>query len=257
MDLFIGSELDLFKVIFREDKVNIDIYIFYMYMFLYIQRYDSKRILYVLEMFKFMLQICFRLLVIVLVTISISFVRIRYLAKIQIFFVRYRKFIFGKNFFGEFLSEVLFSYRSNMFIEVMILICLYFIRSYFFNLMMSKLLVEELNCNKEVYILVIEVLTCFFSELIVIMKDSGKSLMSYIKDLLSRCKFQKVVFYSCLVFVYNFRVKDLCQSLFNIIEVIILFNEENLDSFFNEIFQIKLFNLMLVMIMLEYNVQKI
>lgn len=257
MDSPTGSELDLSKATLREDKVNTDIHTLHMHMLLYTQRYDSKRTLYALEMLKSMLQTCPRLLVTALVTTSISSVRTRHLAKIQTLLARHRKSIFGKNFFGELPSEVLSSYRSNMFIEVMISICLYFIRSYFPNLMMSKLSVEELNGNKEVHILATEVLTCLLSELIAIMKDSGKSLMSYIKDLLSRCKLQKAVLYSCLASVYNSRVKDPCQSSSNITEAIILFNEENLDPSSNETFQIKLLNLMLVMIMLEHNVQKI
>lgn len=256
MDSPTGSELDLSKATLREDKVNTDIHTLHMHMLLYTQRYDSKRTLYALEMLKSMLQTCPRLLVTALVTTSISSVRTRQLAKIQTLLARHRKSIFGKNFFGELPSEVLSSYRSNMFIEVMISICLYFIRSYFPNLMMSKLSVEELNCNKEVHILATEVLTCLLSELIAIMKDSGKSLMSYIKDLLSRCKLQKAVLYSCLASVYNSRVKDPGQSLSNITEAIILFNEENLDPSSNETFQIKLLNLMLVMIMLEHNIQK-
>lgn len=257
MDSPTGSELDLSKATLREDKVNTDIHTLHMHMLLYTQRYDSKRTLYALEMLKSMLQTCPRLLVTALVTTSISSVRTRHLAKIQTLLARHRKSIFGKNFFGELPSEVLSSYRSNMFIEVMISICLYFIRSYFPNLMMSKLSVEELNCNKEVHILATEVLTCLLSELIAIMKDSGKSLMSYIKDLLSRCKLQKAVLYSCLASVYNSRVKDPGQSSSNITEAIILFNEENLDPSSNETFQINLLNLMLVMIMLEHNVQKI
>lgn len=257
MDSPTGSELDLSKATLREDKVNTDIHTLHMHMLLYTQRYDSKRTLYALEMLKSMLQTCPRLLVTALVTTSISSVRTRQLAKIQTLLARHKKSIFGKNFFGELPSEVLSSYRSNMFIEVMISICLYFIRSYFPNLMMSKLSVEELNCNKEVHILATEVLTCLLSELIAIMKDSGKSLMSYIKDLLSRCKLQKAVLYSCLASVYNSRVKDPGQSLSNITEAIILFNEENLDPSSNETFQIKLLNLMLVMIMLEHNIQKI
>lgn len=257
MDSPTGSELDLSKATLREDKVNTDIHTLHMHMLLYTQRYDSKRTLYALEMLKSLLQTCPRLLVTALVTTSISSVRTRQLAKIQTLLARHRKSIFGKNFFGELPSEVLSSYRSNMFIEVMISICLYFIRSYFPNLMMSKLSVEELNCNKEVHILATEVLTCLLSELIAIMKDSGKSLMSYIKDLLSRCKLQKAVLYSCLASVYNSRVKDPGQSLSNITEAIILFNEENLDPSSNETFQIKLLNLMLVMIMLEHNIQKI
>ena len=257
MDSPTGSELDLSKTNPREDRANTDIHTLHMHMLLYTQRYDSKRTLYALEMLKSMLGTCPRLLVTTLVTTSISSVRTRQLAKIQTLLARHRKSIFGKNFFGELPSEVLSSYRSNMFIEIMISICLYFIRSYFPNLMMSKLSVEELNCNKEVHIVATEVLTCLLSELIAIMKESGKSLMSYIKDLLSRCKLQKAVLYSCLSSVYNSRKKDPSETSSNITEAIILFNEENLDPSSNETFQIKLLNLMLVMIMLEHNVQKI
>ncbi|XP_062580439.1 protein dopey-1-like isoform X4 [Saccostrea cucullata] len=251
-----GSELDMSKATQREDRVNTDIHTLHMHMLLYTQKYDGKRTLYALEMLKSMLAACPRLIVTALVTTSISSVRTRQLAKLQTLLARHRKSIFGKNFFGDLPSEVLSSYRSNMFIEIMISVCLYFIRSYFPNLMMSKLSTEELNCNKEVQIVATEVLSCLLSELITIMKESGKSLMSYIKDLLGRCKLQKAILYSCLASVYNCRKKSAGGSSSNITEAIIQFNEENLDPSSNETFQIKLLSLLLVMIMLEHNAQK-
>lgn len=257
MDSPTGSELDLSKANPREDSVNTDIHTLHMHMLLYTQKYDSKRTLYALEMLKSILVTCPRLVVTTMVTTSISSVRTRQLAKLQTLLARHRKSIFGKNFFGELPAEVLSSYRSNMFIEIMISICLYFIRSYFPNLLMSKLSTEELNCNKEVHILATEVLTHLLSELIAIMKESGRSLMSYIKDLLSRCKLQKAVLYCCLSSVYNSRKKDSRENSSNITEAIIHFNEEKLDPSSNETFQVKLLNLLLVMIMLEHNVQKI
>ena len=72
---------------------------------------------------------------------------------------RHRKSVFGKNFFGELPAEVLSSYRSNMFLEVLISLCLYCMRGYFPNLMMSRLTDDELLGNNLVHIQAAEVCT--------------------------------------------------------------------------------------------------
>ena len=68
----------------------------------------------------------------------------------MVFLGRHRKSVFGKNFFGELPPEVMSSYRSNMFVEIVISLCLYFVRGYYPNLMMHKLTKEELLGNKMV-----------------------------------------------------------------------------------------------------------
>ncbi|XP_060070918.1 protein dopey-1-like [Ylistrum balloti] len=230
----------------------------HMHMLLYTQKYDHKRTLYALTTLRSMLVTCPRLVVTALVTTSISATRTPQLAKLQLLLARHRKSVFGKNFFGDLPPEVMSSYRSNMYIEVIITVCLFFVRSYFPNLMISKLSHGELLGNKEVHILATEVLTLLMSELIVIMKESGKSFVSYIKDLLVRCKVQKALLHCCLASVYNFRKKDkIVAASSKITEAIIRFNDENLDLSVNETFQIRLLNLMLVLIMLEGNIEKV
>lgn len=261
MDSPTGSELDLTKQGPSHngmDKNVQDVHPLHMHMLLYTQKYDYKRTLYALTTLKSMLVTCPRLVVTAMVTTSISATRTPQLVKLQLLLARHRKSVFGKNFFGDLPPEVMSSYRSNMYIEVIISICLYFVRSYYPNLMMSKLSQNELLGNKEVHILATEVLTLLMSELIVIMKDSGKSFVSYIKDLLVRCKLQKALLHCCLASIYNFRKKDRSTAApSKITEAIIGFNEENLDPSANETFQIRLLNLMLVLIMLEGNIDKV
>ncbi|XP_021360674.1 protein dopey-1-like isoform X2 [Mizuhopecten yessoensis] len=254
------SEVDLATsqpTVSGRDRNFSDVHPLHMHMLLYTQKYDHKRTLYALTTLKSMLVTCPRLVVTALVTTSISATRTSQLAKLQLLLARHRKSVFGKNFFGDLPPEVMSSYRSNMYIEVIISVCLYFVRSYFPNLMISKLSNGELLGNKEVHILATEILTLLMSELIVIMKESGKSFVSYIKDLLVRCKLQKALLHCCLASVYNLRKKDKNVAVTSkITEVIIRFNEENLDLSVNETFQIRLLNLMLVLIMLEGSIDK-
>ena len=255
-----ASELDLSlgqaKSDAMDDRTNI--HPLHMHLLLYTQKYDYYRTLYALSTLKSMLEVCPRLFVSSLVTTSISALRTPQLAKLQLLLARHRKSVFGKNFFGEIPPEVMSNYRSSMFIEILISVCLYFIRGYYPNLMMSKMNPEELLGNKQVHIMATETLTLMMSEVIVIMRDSGRNFVSYISDLLSRCKVQKALLHCVLATIYNCRKrkdKDLISS--KITEAIIAFNEENLVPSANETFQVQLLNLLLSMIILEEQIVKI
>ena len=255
-----ASELDLslgqVKQEATDDRTNI--HPLHMHLLLYTQKYDYYRTLYALSTLKSMLEACPRLLVSSLVTTSISALRTPQLAKLQLLLARHRKSVFGKNFFGEIPPEVMSNYRSSMIIEILISVCLYFIRGYYPNLMMSKMNPDELLGNKQVHSMATETLTLMMSEIIVIMKDSGRNFVSYISDLLSRCKVQKTLLHCVLATIFNCRKrkdKDLTSS--KITEAIIAFNEENLMPSANETFQIQLLNLLLSMIILEDQIVKI
>ncbi|CAL1528923.1 unnamed protein product [Lymnaea stagnalis] len=233
-----------------------DIHELHMHMLLYAQQYDYRRTLYALSTLRAMLHNCPRLVVTAMATTSISAVRPPHLAKLQSLLGRHRKSVFGKNFFGDLPLEVMASYRSNMFVEIVISLCLYFVRGYYPNLMMSKLTDEELLGNKMVHILGVEILTLMVSELLSIMKESGKNFVSYISDLLFRCKLQKSLLHCLLASVYNQGRNAPSQGnskpeAIKLTEMIIDFNENSLDPSVNDTFQMKLLQLMLVTIMLE------
>ena len=254
------SEIDLTGGLVKQDETDdrTNIHALHMHLLLYTQKYDYYRTMYALSTLKSMLAACPRLLVTSLVTTNISALRTPQLAKLQLLLARHRKSVFGKNFFGEIPPEVMSNYRSSMFIEILISVCLYFIRGYYPNLMMSKMNQEELLGNKQVHIMATETLTLMMMEIIVIMRDSGRNFVSYISDLLSRCKVQKALLHCVLATIFNNRKrKDRDTSASKITEAIIAFNEENLVASANETFQIQLLNLLLSMIILEDQIFKI
>lgn len=58
-----------------------------------------------------------------------------------------------------------------------------------------------------------ELLMLICSELIYIVRDSGKGFACYIADLLSRCKLQKVVLHCVLSSVYNMKTTVKSQEV--------------------------------------------
>ena len=64
---------------------------------------------------------------------------------------RHRKSVFGRNFHGDVANtEFMAAYRSSMYLEVLISVCLYFARSYYPNLGQTKLNQEEISGNRQV-----------------------------------------------------------------------------------------------------------
>ena len=255
MDNDTGSETDSIRNSMKEDIPGV--HPLHTHLLLYTQKYDAKRTLYALSSLKAILETSPRLVVCGLASSSISSTQTPHLVELQTLLARHRRSVFGKNFFSELPGDAVISFRSSMYVEVLISICLYYIRSYYPNLMMSKLSEEELNGNKEVQILSSEILTLFLTELINVAQDSGKGFATYINDLLSRCKVQKAILHCVLASVYNARKKETQnENSNNITEAIISFNEENMDTNTNETFQIKLLKLLLVIIVLEEKVKK-
>ncbi|KAL5009879.1 hypothetical protein ScPMuIL_012184 [Solemya velum] len=250
------SEVDIGRPI-RMDSFSADIHSLHMHVLLYTQKYDCQRTLYSLSTLQAMLSACPRLIVTAMVTTSISSFRTPQLAKLQSMLARHRKSVFGKNFFGELPPDSISGYRSSMFIEIIISVALYFIRSYYPDFMLSEMSPEELHGNKEVHIVSTEVLTLLMSELVTLIKQSGKNFMSYIKDLLIRCKMQKAILHCAAASVHNVRCQNEEEKANKMAESVICFKEESLDNSLNETFQIKLLNLLLVLIMLEHECQKV
>jgi hypothetical protein len=234
------------------ERDTTNIHSLHMHMLLYTQKYDFERTLYVLSTVKAMLTACPRLMVTALVTTNISTLKAPQLAKLQLLLARHRKSVFGKSFYGEIPADVMSTYRSSMFIEVLISVCLFFVRGYYPNLMVSKLTCDELLGNKQVHILATETLTSLLSQVVIIMKDSGKNFASYMSDLFQRCKVQKALLHCLLAVIYNSRQRqDTEQNVAKFTEDIVQFNEENLLPAVNETFLVKLLELLSVMISLE------
>ncbi|XP_012276640.1 protein dopey-1 homolog isoform X2 [Orussus abietinus] len=177
---------------------------------------------------------------------------------------RHRKSVFGRSFFGDVAStEFITAYRSSMYLEVLISVCLYFARSYYPNLGQMRLTKEEISGNRQVQLASCELLTLIFSELIAIVRDSGKGFSCYIVDLLAKCKVQKVTLHCLLSTVLNMKtVQREGHDVFTFTEEIVSFNDpvpegdtnkcKYRSSDHTEALQIQLLRLLLALIMLEH-----
>ena len=86
------------------------------------------------------------------------------------------------------------------YIEILLSVCLYYIRSDFHErLQVNSVIIEG---NFLVQTLSAEVLTKISSLLLEIAKDSGKGFANYISDLMSRCKIQRIGLHCLLSTVY-------------------------------------------------------
>jgi hypothetical protein len=249
------SEIDESSDTEREETPSI--HPLHTHILLYGQKFDAQRTLYALSCLKTLLTATPRLATCAIATTNVSSTQTLHAAQVQQLILRHRRSVFGKSFFSDFPSEALSTFRSTMFIEVLLSLCLYYIRSYYPNLMMSKLTESELNGNKEVQVLSAEVLTLLLQELVNIGKDSGRGFATYIHDLLAKCKVQKTLLHCVLSSVFNARKKTMSPNENNFTEAVISFNEENMDGDTNDTFQVKLLKLLLVIVHLEDQLMKV
>lgn len=119
------------------------------HMLLYCGVYDSTRTLYSLSTLRNEIQTNARIFLCSAATTGVtSSVKSNVLLNLL---GRHRKSVFGRNFHGEIAStEFISMYRSSMYLEVLISICLYFARSYYPNLGQMRLTQEEISGNRQV-----------------------------------------------------------------------------------------------------------
>ncbi|GFS63491.1 protein dopey-1 [Nephila pilipes] len=232
------------------------------YILLYCQVYDSQKTLYALYSLKAIILTNPRIALCSMSTTNISNSLSLRGQKLQVLLARHRKSVFGNNFHGELTAEATTMYRSNTYVEVIVAACLYHIRSHYPNLPHVKLTDEEVIGNRNVRLLCMEVLTLVFSELVGIVKDSGKSFASYLSDLLHRTKVQKTLLHCLAASVYDSQPKSFNEGEKNstFTETIVEFNEKPLRiglnnkspaNDFQDTFQVHLLRLMATLIVLE------
>ncbi|XP_067010621.2 protein dopey-1 homolog [Anabrus simplex] len=263
---------------FRKKKgsssTGVGVHQLHSHMLLYCGVYDSNRTLYALRTLRNVLLTNARMFLCSAATTGIA--NIARSSALLTLLTRHRKSVFGRNFHGEVTltgsSEYGSAYRSSMYLEVLITVCLYFARSYYPNLGQMRLTHEEIAGNRQVQLASSELLMLICSELIFIVRDSGKGFACYIADLLSRCKVQKVVLHCILSSVYNMSTTTSDQKLVlsghqrTFTEEIVRFNDpvaehgevpercRHRGSEHSEGFQVQLLRLLLALIMLEHQV---
>ena len=240
-----------------EDKMessttSIMVHPLHSHLLLYCSPVDSRAVLHTLQALQDILSVHPRLSVSSLATTSLSSPSLPRSPELVKLLARHRQSVFGKGFSSSLPTESTSSYRSSMLLEVVLSICLYYIRSYYPSL--PGLSQEEVLGNREIQLAGVITLTKVFRELVVIVKENGKAFALYMLDLLSRCKVQKVVLHSLLAGVHNLANIDVGEGGFT--EELLKFNDAELEETENissntEAFQVELLKLVMSIVMLE------
>lgn len=145
-------------------------------------------------------------------------------------------------------------YRSCMYLEAIVTICLYYSRSYFPKEMDSETnqipTLDDIKGNCKIQLASIELLTMLFTEMIAIVKEMGKNFANYVADLMGKCKVQKIILHCLISSVHSFNVKN--GTTYS--EQIIAFNDPGPEKLHAESIQLQLLRLMLTVVKLEYEV---
>lgn len=180
---------------------HFNIHPLYQHVLLYLQLYDSSRTLYALSAIKAILKTCPTVFVSAISTTSVNNAYTPQLSLLQNLLARHRISVMGRDFYSNIPLDSNHSFRSSMYIEILISLCLYFMRSHYpAHIKVSQ---QDLVGNRNMQMLSIEILTLLFTELAKVIESSAKGFASFISDLLSKCKVQKVILHCLLSSIFS------------------------------------------------------
>lgn len=174
----------------------------YQHVLLYLQLYDSSRALHALSAIVAMLRAAPSGFVSAISTTSINNTYTPQLSLLQNLLARHRVSVMGKDFYSPIPQDShSHTFRSAMYLEIIISLCLYFLRSYYSAHVSAS--PQDLAGNRAMQLTSVEVLTLLFSELVKVTGGSAKGFASFISDVLSKCKVQKVVLHCLLSSIFS------------------------------------------------------
>ncbi|XP_071956743.1 protein DOP1A-like isoform X2 [Antedon mediterranea] len=215
---------------------------------LYVQVFDAQRSLYVLSLLKSVLTTNPRPFVCAMSSTSLSSANTTQLIRLQHLLARHKASILGRDFFSEIPQDSISSFRSSTYLDIVLSVCVYFIRSYYPK--DSKATDFDVTGNRDVQIASMDILRRILNELVEVVKVNGRGFATFISDLLQRCKVQKAVSYGLLASVFNSRKQYKKTDAWRDSQLIKELN--NRDSQGGaQAFQSQLLRLILVIIILE------
>ncbi|XP_058503441.1 protein dopey-1 isoform X1 [Solea solea] len=174
----------------------------YQHVLLYLQLYDSSRALHALSAIAAMLKAAPSGFVSAISTTSINNTYTPQLSLLQNLLARHRISVMGKDFYCSIPQDShSHSFRSAMYLEIIISLCLYYLRSYYSAHLASG--PQDLAGNRAMQLTSVEVLAVLFSELGKVTGGSAKGFASFISDVLFKCKVQKVVLHCLLSSIFS------------------------------------------------------
>ncbi|XP_025836860.1 protein dopey-1 homolog isoform X2 [Agrilus planipennis] len=243
-------DFDLKPKIVEPAGKNLVVFPIHKHLCLYYEPFETSLVIYALNTLKNSLLSNPQLFIQCLATTGLKTLKIDLLNLLA----RHRKSLFGLGFSGDVPQEHLNFYRGYMFLDVLISVCLYYVRSFFPNLDSVKVTDEDIDENLKIQLISLEILSIVVKHLINIVMENKKGFSSYIADMLIKCKMQKTLLHCLLTSVRSFD-EDLTFA-----EETLLYNKFQLyDTHRNvseyiEAFQVQTLRLIENLIILEYHV---
>ncbi|EDO38329.1 predicted protein, partial [Nematostella vectensis] len=161
----------------------------------YVLRYDWKLTLYAFNTILSVLRSAPHQFVCAASAHSVSSSNTPHQVKMKELLARHRKCLLGKGFYGPLYDSPTAS-APGMYLEILISVCLYFIRSeYGVGLDRDA---ADVDGNAQVQMTSAEVLTSIVWQLVEVVRETGAGFGPFISDLFTRCKVQKALLH-CLV----------------------------------------------------------
>ncbi|XP_040279050.1 protein dopey-2 isoform X1 [Bufo bufo] len=229
---------------------------------LYLQPYDSKRVLYAFSVLEAVLKTNPKEFIEAVASTSMDTSSTAHLNLIYNLLARHQEALVGQSFYGKLQTQSPSMCPHSLLIELLTYLCLSFLRSYY--PCYQKVSHKDILGNRDVQVKSVEVLIRVMSQLASIAKNSEGKNVDFIHNLLERCKVQEFVLLSLSASMYTSQKKyelvshgghsDMAdEGLFE--ESVINFGQDQIWS--EHPLQIELLKLLQVLIVLEHHLRQL
>ncbi|XP_069492220.1 protein DOP1B isoform X2 [Ambystoma mexicanum] len=229
---------------------------------LYLQPYDSKRVLYAFSVLEAVLKTNPREFIEAVSGTSMDTSSTAHLNLIYNLIVRHEEALAGQSFYGKLQTQSPTMCPHSLLIELLTYLSLNFLRSYYPCCL--KVSHKDVPGNRDVQVKSVEVLIRMMSQLVLMAKTTDGKNVEYIHSLLARCKVQEFVLLSLSASMYTSqkqyelstleRSRGLAEErLFE--ESVINFGQDQIWS--EHPLQIELLKLLQVLIVLEHHLRQL
>ncbi|NXK54519.1 DOP2 protein, partial [Chauna torquata] len=228
------------------------------HMLLYLQPYDSKRVLYAFSVLEAVLKTNPKEFIEAVASTSMDTSSTAHLNLIYNLLARHQEALVGQSFYGKLQTQSPTMCPHSLLIELLTYLCLSFLRSYYPCYL--KVTHRDVLGNRDVQVKSVEVLIRMMTQLATMAKAAENKNIEFIRNLLGRCKIQEFVLLSLSASMYTSqkRYELLIADGVNNIPEEHLFEESLINFGHDQIWsehplQIELLKLLQVLIVLEHH----
>ncbi|KAM9388609.1 protein DOP1B [Phaethornis superciliosus] len=171
------------------------------HMLLYLQPYDSKRVLYAFSVLEAVLKTNPKEFIEAVASTSMDTSSTAHLNLIYNLLARHQEALVGQSFYGKLQTQSPTMCPHSLLIELLTYLCLSFLRSYYPCYL--KVTHRDVLGNREVQVKSVEVLIRMMAQLATMAKAAENKNVEFIRNLLGRCKIQEFVLLSLSASMYT------------------------------------------------------